>query len=228
MISSKTQRHGVRSLMMMLRQPQQRSCTRQHYYNNHYCDPRSSSSSNHYYSCYRSYFTNGQVTKKNDPYAILGLQWGDGATSTDIKQAFREKARKLHPDVNQEDSPEVALKKFQELQKAYESLMKAVTNEDLRDIEEWRIAIWRQGDRIAMDRTDVAGVKRKRPVQPTTTAGKVYSRELGHPDGRGVPAVARAEYLGEGRGKKSSSVGTGRSKWVKPKEFRPWNGGEEK
>jgi hypothetical protein len=195
----------------------------------HRLHPRQCYNHQYYYFQYhhrRPYFTNGQVTKKNDPYAILGLQWGDGATSTDIKQAFREKARQLHPDVNQEDSPKDALKKFQELQKAYEALIKSVTNEDLQDFEEWRVAIWRQGDRIAMDRTDVAGVKRKRPVQPATTTN-VYSRELGHPDGRGTASPARAEYLGQ-KGKKSSSVGTGRNKWVKSKEFRPWTGGETK
>ena len=115
---------------------------------------------------------------------------------------------------------------FAELQKAYEALMKKSCDEDLQDLEEWRIAIWRQGDRIAMDRTDVAGVKRKRPAQPASSKGKVYSRTLGHPDGRGAVS-ARGEYIGQTKGPKSSSVGTGRNKWVKPKEFKPWNGGEK-
>jgi hypothetical protein len=170
----------------------------------------------------RFYFSNGQATKKNDPYSILGLQWGDGATSSDIKSAFRSKARELHPDVNTIDTPEQALKKFQQLQKAYESLTKSVSGQaDNLDMEEWSIAIWRQGDRIAMDRTDVAGVKRNRPAQPAST--KVYGRELGHPDGRGMTSTTRGEYLGDGSEKTSSTVGTGRNKWVKPKEFQPWN-----
>lgn len=166
---------------------------------------------------YRYYFTNGQVTKSNDPFAILGLQWGDGASSADIKAAFRRQAQLLHPDVNKTDDPEQAIQKFQKLQKAYETLMKSVTaGQDNLDLEEWRIALWRQSDRIALDRNDVAGVKRKRPVQPAST--KLYGRELGHPTGGG--AQVRAEYIGDG--KRASSVGTGRSKWVQPKEFKPW------
>lgn len=165
----------------------------------------------------RSYFTNGQTTKANDPFAILGLEWGGGASSADIKVAFRRQAQLLHPDVNTTDTPEQAIQKFQKLQKAYESLMKSVTGQDNLDLEDWRVAIWRQGDRIAMDRTDVAGVKRKRPTQPATT--KQYGKELGHPDGRGNRV--KGEYIGDG--KRASTVGTGRSKWVQPKEFKPWN-----
>ena len=46
---------------------------------------------------------------------------------------------------------------------------------------------------------------------------------LGHPDNRGV-SLKRGELIGDGAGnKKSSTVGTGRNKWVKPKEFKPWN-----
>ena len=165
----------------------------------------------------RTYFTNGQMTKSNDPFAILGLEWGDGASSANIKAAFRRKAQELHPDVNKADTPEQAIQKFQKLQKAYETLMKSVTGQDDLDLEEWRVATWRQGDRIALDRTDVAGVKRKRPVQPAST--KNYGRELGHPGGRGNRV--KAEYIGEG--KRASTVGTGRSKWVQPKEFKPWD-----
>lgn len=166
----------------------------------------------------RSYFTNGKATKSNDPFAILGLEWGGAASSADIKAAFRRQAQLLHPDVNKDDTPDQAIKKFQKLQTAYETLMKSVTGEDNLDLEEWRIAIWRQSDRIALDRDDVAGTKRKRPIQPVST--KMYGRELGHPGGRGNRV--KGEYLGDG-GKRASSVGTGRSKWVQPKEFKPWN-----
>lgn len=69
----------------------------------------------------RSYFTNTDLMKKDDPYATLGLHWG--ATTSEIKSAFKEKARKLHPDVNKIDSAEEALKKFQIVQKAYSALM---------------------------------------------------------------------------------------------------------
>lgn len=170
----------------------------------------------------RFYFTNGKATKQNDPYAILGLQWGEGATTSEIKAAFRTKARELHPDVNTSDSPEQALLNFQRLQKAYETLMKNITgNEHDADMEEWRIAIWRRGDRIAMDRTDVAGVKKNRPAPPASS--KVYSKELGHPQG----GSSRGEYLGASK-RKSSSVGSGRNKWVTRKEFRPWSPESEK
>ena len=95
--------------------------------------------------------------------------------------------------------------------------MKSMVGHDNLDEEEWRVAIWRQGDRIALDRDDVAGVKRKRPIQPACT--KTYGRELGHPSGRGDKA--KGEYLGE-RKRRASTVGTGRSKWVEPKEFKAW------
>ena len=52
---------------------------------------------------------------------LVGIQWG--ATTTEIKEAFKKKARELHPDVNRTDSPEEALKKFQLVQKAYSKLM---------------------------------------------------------------------------------------------------------
>eukprot|EP00980_Cylindrotheca_fusiformis_P024997 scaffold12877_cov84-Cylindrotheca_fusiformis.AAC.2 len=179
----------------------------------------------------RSYFTNGQSIKKNDPYAILGLQWGDGATTSEIKDAFRRKARELHPDLNTTDSPQQALLKFQQLQKAYETLTSTTTNGAIEDdsFEEWRLAIWRRGDRIAMDRTDVAGVRKKRPVPPAASSKKIYAQTLGHPQG-GV--TRRGEYLESAatttttttqrKRTKPSSVGSGQSKWVTPKEFKPY------
>lgn len=54
-------------------------------------------------------------------YIFAGLHWG--ATTTEIKDAFKRKARELHPDVNKIDSPEQALKKFQSVQEAYTKLM---------------------------------------------------------------------------------------------------------
>ena len=182
----------------------------------------------------RYYYTNGNNIKKNDPYYILGLSYGDGASTTDIKNAFREKARLLHPDVNTTDTPQQALEKFQQLQKAYETIMKQVTTGgDLGgiDAEEWSFAIWRQSDRIALDRTDVAGVARKRPIQPISKSGKNhFGNLLGHPNGRGIvvqSSSSRGEYLADGvseeKPRKSSSVGRGLNKWVKPKEFVPWD-----
>ena len=185
------------------------------------------------YHTHRYYFTNGQTTKKDDPYGILGLQWGDGATSAEIRTAFRERAKALHPDVVDTSimTVEEAHQEFQKLVAAYEALMKHVQADDSENMEEWRVALWRQSDRIAMDRTDVAGMARKRPAKPAQISS--YGRELGHPSGKGV--AAKGEYLSDGAasttkdGKKlrSSSVGRGQSKWVKKKqkqEYKEWSG----
>jgi hypothetical protein len=176
---------------------------------------------------FRSYFTNGDRVKREDPYAVLGLQWGDGSTTTEIKAAYKKKAVQLHPDVNKDDQN--AHQKFQDLQKAYQTIMKLSENINAAEnIDEWRWAIWNKGDRIAVDRTDVAGVARKRPVQPASI--KMSPGLLGHPDGRGTVQRRpnRAEYLGDGNGttdRIASSVGTGANKWVTPKDYVPWDGG---
>jgi hypothetical protein len=174
----------------------------------------------------RFYFTNGDRVKREDPYAVLGLQWGDGSTTTEIKAAYKKKAVQLHPDVNKDDKN--AHQKFQDLQKAYQTIMKLSENINAAEnIDEWRWAIWNKGDRIAVDRTDVAGVARKRPVQPASI--KMAPGLLGHPDGRGTVQRRpnRAEFLGDGDGatdRVASSVGTGANKWVTPKEYVPWDG----
>jgi len=174
---------------------------------------------------FRTYFTNGEVIKKDDPYAILGLQWGDGATTAEIRQAFREKAKSLHPDVVDRTviSLQEAHEQFQTLVRSYETLTKnnVSQNYDNDNIEEWRVSLWRQSDQIALDRTDVAGVARKRPAKPAQTKSNKYSRELGHPSGKGIRR--KEEYLSvttddtssDTNNKKllSSSVGRGQSKW---------------
>src|SRR5271156_5223256 len=53
-----------------------------------------------------------------DPYEVLGV--GRDASAQDIKKAFRQLARELHPDVNAHDPD--AEEKFKEAAEAYEIL----------------------------------------------------------------------------------------------------------
>lgn len=58
----------------------------------------------------------------NDPYNVLGLN--PNATDEEIKQAYRELAKKYHPD-NYQDSPlgEYASRKMAEINEAYDQIM---------------------------------------------------------------------------------------------------------
>jgi molecular chaperone DnaJ len=57
---------------------------------------------------------------KNDYYDILGIP--KNATDDQVKQAYRNLAKKHHPDMNREN-PKAAEEKFKELSEAYEVLM---------------------------------------------------------------------------------------------------------
>lgn len=171
----------------------------------------------------RYYFTNGQRIKNEDPYAALGLYWG--ATQAEIKVAFRERAAKLHPDVNTTDPPEVARQKFQALSMAYEKLTKTKGEKLPKlDDDEWQWSIWLRGTHIAEARTDVAGVAKVRPIPPAIGAQQQQPYMLGHPAGLGSMRYRRGgEYLGSmSRDGPSSSVGRGVNKWVDPKPYLPW------
>ena len=54
---------------------------------------------------------------KRDYYEVLGLS--KGASTDEIKKAYRRLAKKYHPDVSKEEN---AIEKFKEVQEAYEVL----------------------------------------------------------------------------------------------------------
>ena len=58
-----------------------------------------------------------------NPYEVLGVR--EGTSKEDIKKAYREQAKKYHPD-QYGDNPlkDLAEEKMQELNEAYDSLMK--------------------------------------------------------------------------------------------------------
>ena len=59
-----------------------------------------------------------------DPYAVLGV--ARDATEDEIKAAYRELARKYHPDNYHDDNPlkELAKEKMQEINEAYDEIQK--------------------------------------------------------------------------------------------------------
>ncbi|MBR2520616.1 MAG: DnaJ domain-containing protein [Oscillospiraceae bacterium] len=63
----------------------------------------------------------------NDPYKVLGIS--PGASEQEIKKAYRELARKYHPD-NFHDNPlaDLAQEKMKEINEAYDTLMKTHTS----------------------------------------------------------------------------------------------------
>lgn len=67
----------------------------------------------------------------NDPYEILGVS--SNASDEEIKRAYRELARKYHPD-NYQDNPlaDLAQEKMKQINEAYDLLIKNKTGSDSR------------------------------------------------------------------------------------------------
>ena len=59
----------------------------------------------------------------NDPYSVLGI--ASNATDSEVKKAYRELARKYHPD-NYHDNPlsDLAQEKMKEINEAYNTIMR--------------------------------------------------------------------------------------------------------
>eukprot|EP00978_Attheya_sp_CCMP212_P029838 scaffold107480_cov29-Attheya_sp.AAC.1 len=70
----------------------------------------------------------------------------------------------------------MALQKFQSIQWTYPRLLDFKNRDASQDTEsapdEWSFTMWRAGDILAQQRTDVAGVARKRPVKPADAFDK--------------------------------------------------------
>jgi len=132
-----------------------------------------------HHCCY--YFTNTNQMKRDHPYSILGLQWGGGATLTDIQAAYRRKSLELHQDRRPGHNPTVAAREFAQLQKAYETLTQVHSNMNGGGSPEkddgWHVIVWRNGDRIAVNRTNMPGVQKKRP-SPSAAAAKQQQQFL--------------------------------------------------
>ena len=66
---------------------------------------------------------------KKNPYKVLGIK--EGASYDEIKRAYRELAKKYHPDRYQNNPlADLAEEKMREINEAYDALMKtpAITN----------------------------------------------------------------------------------------------------
>ncbi len=167
----------------------------------------------------RFYHTNGTLVNSSDPFKTLGLEWG--ATTDEIKTAYRKLAMRHHPDVGSEKDPE----KFQTVQKAYDALMAKSSDDGDEANDQFSWDLWRKGDIIAQERRDVAGEMKQRPVRPV---GISTAKVIGFSGSVPVNKGAGGDLLGDGsidEVRKTSSVGSGVSKWHsrERKEYKPWS-----
>lgn len=116
-----------------------------------------------------------------DPYAILGVK--RGAALDEIKSAYRQRAKELHPDANVGDA--VAAEKFLELQAAYDALTDpdgppagapAWTFEHGMTAEDYT-----RGSALSDLFGDIAGNRRGRVSGAASTSMSVPGEDLAHP-----------------------------------------------
>ena len=81
------------------------------------------------------------VSASDDLWSIVGV--AEGASDAEIRRAFRSRARKLHPDVN--DAPD-AVPRFRKFVNAYETLI------DARARRAWEASVRRASDSVKRQR----------------------------------------------------------------------------
>ena len=82
------------------------------------------------------------VSASDDLWSIVGV--AEGASEAEIRRAFRSRARKLHPDVN--DAPD-AVPRFRKFVNAYETLI------DARARRAWEASVRRASDSVTVSYT---------------------------------------------------------------------------
>jgi hypothetical protein len=166
--------------------------------------------------------TNADLFNQEDPYKRLGLTWG--ATNEEVKTAYRKLARIHHPDIaGYVDAKN--LQRFHDIKAAYDSILKGTSFNSGEDEagKQFSFSVWRKADSISQKRQDVAGAKRVRPAPPV---GRHTSLALDFANS--VPVASRrggrSDIIGAGDSAPpaSSTLGSGKSKWVRPKIYEAW------
>lgn len=122
-----------------------------------------------------------------DPYGVLGLP--PGASTTEVKRAYRRLAKANHPD----SAGESALPRFLEIQRAYEALTSAT----------WRPGMRRPASRAA---SGTAEPWRADPTRARSTPGAQPRGATGARPGSGGSRTAGSRPPGAGPGKASTGA----------------------
>ena len=68
-----------------------------------------------------------------DPYRVLGIS--ENASNEEVKKAYKELARKYHPDKNDDSMSEYAESKMKEINEAYDEILRRRANGDFGNEE---------------------------------------------------------------------------------------------